>query len=223
MYCNGLLEFKTVARILVKSAAGYEYKCPVCGDSGVRKTRPKLGARCRVKVIPDSELCDFAAVVLKGLVEHQDPSAYFGSTGGVGYHSGEAEERGWIVRDARGFPLASTPAGRAHYVASGLDKLGPRAPEGWADGKPRRFSRAYLWDWSGYKPSQRRIVLDFVIVGGKSRRRLKWAFTALEAARAKAIELVGKKPKLSEALGCAVARNGDCLFIIGATFEEIFQ
>ncbi len=42
-------------------------------------------------------MIDFAAVVLKGLVEQNDSGAYFGSTMSLASYERVAQERGWIL------------------------------------------------------------------------------------------------------------------------------
>jgi hypothetical protein len=49
----------------------------------------------------------------------------------------------------------------------------------------------------------------------------KFSYKTLEGARAKAYQLVGRRPKIDPD-GYYVARNGDCLFTFGVTTEELF-
>ncbi len=79
---------------------------------------------------------DFAAAVLKGLVEHRDAGTYFGSTGALHTWRTVAQKRGWITDGD-----TITEAGKRHYAESGLEAL-PKTPN----------RRAYLWNWSGYTP-----------------------------------------------------------------------
>jgi hypothetical protein len=97
--------------------------------------------REREAVIDRSASVDFAAAVLKGLVEHNDAAAYFGSTGALLTWIGIAEGRGWII-GVKG-PRTVTEAGRKHYDESGLEQL-PKI----------RDRRAYLWNWSCYTASE---------------------------------------------------------------------
>ena len=77
---------------------------------------------------------DYAAVVLKGVVEHQSAGAYFGSFGALSYYIEQAVERGWLDKHQQ-----VTPAGREAYQNRKLNLL-PRA------------GRAYMWsDQSGLR------------------------------------------------------------------------
>ena len=99
------------------------------------KGKPRVD---RLEFVADgSPRVDFAATVLKGIIEHRDASTYFGSTGALHAWRTVAREKGWIVDGDE-----ATAAGRKHYAESGLDKL-PKTPN----------RRAYFWDWSVYLPS----------------------------------------------------------------------
>jgi hypothetical protein len=63
---------------------------------------------------------DFAAVVLKGLVEQNDSGAYFGSTLALASHEREAQRHGWIA-DGK-----VTQVGRDAYVTLRLGDLPKR-------------------------------------------------------------------------------------------------
>jgi hypothetical protein len=78
--------------------------------------------------------CDYPAAVLKGVIEHDDGTAYFGSLGGYARYLDVAVELGWIFGTVK--PTA-TPLGRRVYRQARLDGL-PRI----------KGSRAYLWNWS---------------------------------------------------------------------------
>lgn len=71
---------------------------------------------------------DFALVVVKGLIEHRDGAAYFGS------HGGDAVARGLITTDGRAEQV--TEEGRRAYQDQGLARL-------------LKSGRAYLWNWAG--------------------------------------------------------------------------
>jgi hypothetical protein len=101
--------------------------------------------REREAVIDRSASVDFAAAVLKGLVEHNDAAAYFGSTGALLTWIGIAEGRGWII-GVKG-PRTVTEAGRKHYDESGLEQL-PKI----------RDRRAYLWNWSSTRRRRNRCL-----------------------------------------------------------------
>jgi len=70
---------------------------------------------------------NYAVVVLKGVVEKNDPGAYFASFGGLLVYTEEAKEAGWLDSEN-----GITDAGRVEYERRGLDKL-------------PRVGRAYLW------------------------------------------------------------------------------
>lgn len=77
--------------------------------------------------------------MLKGIMEHDDPSSYFDSTTGLRAWADEATRRGWVEVVLWPFNVQATPAGKAHYESSGLGDL-PRT----------RHTLAGSWDWSGY-------------------------------------------------------------------------
>lgn len=94
------------------------------------------------------EDCDFVLAIVKGLVEHDDGAAYFGSTMGYRSHEAEGIARGLLTRgpkecDGGGGQMFTieatrlTEAGREAYKTLGLDRL------------PKTYgSRAYMWrDW----------------------------------------------------------------------------
>ena len=102
----------------------------------MKKTRAVKQPPSPQTAVDRSTAVDFAAAVLKGLIEHRDAGTYFGSTGALHTWRTIAKTRGWITdRDE------VTEAGQRHYAASGLEAL-PKTPN----------HRAYLWDWSGYTP-----------------------------------------------------------------------
>jgi hypothetical protein len=76
---------------------------------------------------------NFAAAIVKGLVEHNDGTSYFGSLMGYQDHLADARARGWVDLDGK-----LTEVGRALYDKADLAKL-----------PNKKFSRAYSWDWSG--------------------------------------------------------------------------
>lgn len=95
-----------------------------------------------------SDECDFALAIVKGLVEHDDGHAYFGSS--VGYRHFEAKAiarghvvRGTVLRDGGGGHMFEcegtilTDAGRAAYARLHLDRL-PQINN----------RRAEHWDWT---------------------------------------------------------------------------
>lgn len=101
--------------------------------------------------------CDFALAIVKGLVEHDDGGAYFGSLMGYRHFEAIAIARGHAVRGpktcsdgGREFVLEDTrltPAGEAVYKELGLDRL-PIKPPG--------MSRAEFWKWDIIFPSRGR-------------------------------------------------------------------
>lgn len=79
--------------------------------------------------------CDFRLVIVKGLIEHHDGTAYFGSLGGYATYYAQAEELGWIARVEERDVV--TDRGREVYHWTRLAEL------------PKQLGRrAYLWDWS---------------------------------------------------------------------------
>ena len=96
--------------------------------------------------------CNFAALVLKGQMEHGDSGAYFASFGGLKRYEDEAIERGWLATTSDDF-IRVTRAGEDFYEASGLKLVGRTN----AALIPPRFGlpgfvRGYLMDWTPYKP-----------------------------------------------------------------------
>lgn len=79
--------------------------------------------------------CDFRLAIVKGLVEHDDGTTYFGRLGGYMAHLRAAEEAGWVRRVEDRETL--TEAGREVYTRCRLSTL------------PNLVGRrAYLWNWS---------------------------------------------------------------------------
>lgn len=76
--------------------------------------------------------CDFEAALLKGAIEKDDGTVYFGSLGAYSYYVKSAINRGWIVTDD--FDVEATPEGLRVYAEAGLGAL------------PQN-GRAYMWDW----------------------------------------------------------------------------
>lgn len=68
---------------------------------------------------------DFAAVVLKGVVEHQDGTAYFGSLSGYKHYEALAIAAGWIL-----IGNEPTGEGRRAYETMGLAALPKTYREG---------------------------------------------------------------------------------------------
>lgn len=91
--------------------------------------------------------CDFVLAIVKGLVEHDDGGAYFGSLMGYRAHEADGIERGLLTRgpkliDMGGGHTATieatrlTDAGRQAYATERLDRF------------PKTYgSRAYTWNW----------------------------------------------------------------------------
>lgn len=73
--------------------------------------------------------CDFALVLLKGAIEHDDGRRYFGSLMAYGHHLHGAVARGLV--DEEGKP---TDKGRQVYAD---ERLGNLPKEG----------RGYMWKW----------------------------------------------------------------------------
>jgi hypothetical protein len=73
----------------------------------------------------------FVYAALKGVMEHGDAGAYFGSLLGLGIHVQEAQALGLL--DDKWNP---TDRGREVYAAKNLQDL-----------PTTKLSRAYLWDW----------------------------------------------------------------------------
>lgn len=112
------------------------------------KAAPKPRTKRKPKPAFDYGRCDFVLAIVKGLVEHDDGGAYFGSLMGYRGHEAEGIERGLLTRgpkecDGGGghmFVIEATrltDAGRAAYAAFRLDFF------------PKTYGRrAYMWDWS---------------------------------------------------------------------------
>lgn len=81
----------------------------------------------------------FPLAVLKGTIEHDDGTAYFGSLMGYRFYRNEAFRHGWItypaVSDSTS-KLVATARGRELYVLLRLDTL-----------PNQQGSRAYMWKW----------------------------------------------------------------------------
>jgi len=103
---------------------------------------------------PVAEL-DWALVIVKGLVEHDDGSFYFHSLMAYRQHEADAIARGYVVRgpkvclDNGGAPFEIeatrlTDAGRDIYRACGLERL-PQGPH----------TTAMFWKWSVTTPAPR--------------------------------------------------------------------
>lgn len=91
--------------------------------------------------------CDFALAIVKGLVEHDDGHAYFGSSMAYTHFEAIAIARGHVVRGPKEFDGGGgtmflleasrlTDAGRAVYAELGLDRLPQLAGR-----------RAEYWRW----------------------------------------------------------------------------
>lgn len=84
-------------------------------------------------------MIDFVVVVLKGVIDHRDAGAYFGSTMNLGNYVNEAIRRRWIKRcriRKQGMLVNSykaTKEGRAEYRKRKLEEL-------------PIYGRAYMWD-----------------------------------------------------------------------------
>jgi hypothetical protein len=78
--------------------------------------------------------CDFPAAILKGVVEKDDGTAYFGSLGAFTYYENQAIDRGWVTRGPQ-YRMSATPKGHKVYREAKLDML------------PHK-GRAYMWNWS---------------------------------------------------------------------------
>lgn len=76
------------------------------------------------------ERCDFRLAIVKGLVEHNDGTYYFGSTAAYNSHYHMAYQAGLVTIDKK-----VTDAGVEAYSVEKLDKL-------------PKTGRAYAWDWS---------------------------------------------------------------------------
>lgn len=87
--------------------------------------------------------CDFPALILKGLIEHNDRAAYLGSKGAVVYYTRVAVERVWVLSriGPNRMPLFTpTLAGLRHYETSGL--------KGFSNSPTIRPTS---WEWGKYK------------------------------------------------------------------------
>ena len=86
--------------------------------------------------MPTSRDCFFPAAVLKGVIEHQDGTAFFGSLGGYLEYVEQAIQRGWLVRVETPAEQTTTPKlikfrikyaatekGVLHHKGSGLNNL----------------------------------------------------------------------------------------------------
>lgn len=86
--------------------------------------------------MPHKDLPVFELAILKGIIEHEDGTAYFGATGAYSHHFLGAVEKGWVEDTATGEKEKVTDLGRQEYERLGLAKL----PQ-------REGSRAYMWNW----------------------------------------------------------------------------
>lgn len=77
----------------------------------------------------------FELAIVKGLVEHNDPTAYFGSLGGFGVHCASAVRKEWVTLPTPYRPEL-TPVGSKIYEAMQLSSL-----------PNQQLSRASLWNW----------------------------------------------------------------------------
>jgi hypothetical protein len=72
---------------------------------------------------------------LKGVIEHNDAGAYFGSLYSLPMFVDQCIEEGWLSQDEK-----ATEKGRAAYVQYKLDKFSQTAGHRW-----------YFWDWGDLK------------------------------------------------------------------------
>lgn len=79
----------------------------------------------------------FPLAILKGLVEHKDGTAYFGSLMGWRHYALEAERLGWAKYQGPFNELKLTEVGEIMYEMLRLAEVGTQ----------KKDSRAYLWDW----------------------------------------------------------------------------
>lgn len=79
--------------------------------------------------------CDYVAAIVKGLYEHKDGTAYFGSLIGYSYYFEQAVSRGLVER--AGSSVELTDGGNKFYFEERL----ARFPK-------RRGSRANQWNWA---------------------------------------------------------------------------
>lgn len=122
--------------------------CYACGDDvcrncstlmTYRKRRCRVCVRCQDerKIGRASPLLTqhymYPAAILKGVIEHNDGTSYFGSLIGFQHHRAAAVGLGWITRGRK--PRA-TAHGQAVYADAGLAAL-----------PTKRLSRAYAWNW----------------------------------------------------------------------------
>ena len=107
-----------------------------------------MGLKKTQKVLPGTMGdCDFVLAIVKGIVEHDDGGAYFGSLMGYKGHEAAGIERGLLTRgpkecDGGGghkFVIEATrltDAGKLAYTTERLDQY------------PKTYgSRAYMWKW----------------------------------------------------------------------------
>lgn len=94
-------------------------------------------AKAPVKQPPDNSTV-FQLAIVKGVIEHNDPTSYFASLGGYLTYRLRAVVRGWIALGEGDHPeVTVTPAGREVYDRCKLSEL-----------PNKHLSRAYMWKWS---------------------------------------------------------------------------
>ncbi len=106
----------------------------------------------KAPLTPDMFKCDFALAIVKGLIEHNDGGAYFGSLMGYRHHEADGIKRGLLTRGPKQIDMGGghmetieatrlTDAGRKEYDARCLHRL------------PTHYgSRAYMWKWNVIEP-----------------------------------------------------------------------
>jgi hypothetical protein len=87
---------------------------------------------------PDGVEYMFQLAIVKGIKEHNDGTAYFGSLLGYSKYEDDAKKWGWITNDDK---PTLTPLGERVYAECNLIRL-----------PTKMFSRAYTWDgWNDIK------------------------------------------------------------------------
>jgi hypothetical protein len=87
------------------------------------------------RAVIDKDFPLFELALLKGLVEHNDGTAYFGSLGGYQTYLSNARTLGWVSQSEEGKDLP-TESGRLAYGQYDLSGF-----------TNKMFSRAYTWNW----------------------------------------------------------------------------